>query len=101
MLDEQLFEFDWDGGNSGKNKKHAVEDAESEEAFFDPNKVILKDTLHSGDEERFILLGKTKKERLLFVVFTKRKTKVRIVSARSINRKERPLYEKTSEIAKV
>lgn len=95
-LEEKVFEFEWDRGNSGKNKKHRVEDPESEEPFFDPAKVVLEDTLHSGEEERFILLGKTKKGRLLFVVFSKRKHKIRIISARDTNRKERPLYEKTA-----
>lgn len=95
-LDAGILEFDWDKGNAGKNKKHGVDDFESEEPFFDENKVVLKDTLHSHQEERFILLGKTKKERLLFVVFSKRKDKIRVISARDINRKERVLYEKTA-----
>ena len=99
--EEEIFEFEWDQGNIGKNKKHGVEDAESEEPFFDLEKVILKDRLHSGEEERFILLGKTKKEKILFVVFTRRASKIRIISSRGINRKERPLYEKTIEIAKI
>ena len=95
-FDAGMLEFDWDKGNAGKNKKHGVDDSESEESFFDGSKVILKDTLHSDEEERFILLGKTKKERLLFVVFSKRKDKIRIISARDINRRERGLYEKTA-----
>lgn len=94
ILFEETSEFEWDKGNAGKNKKHGVDDAESEEPFFDPHKVVLKDALHSGDEERFVLLGKTKKERILYVVFAKREKKIRIISARDLNRKERPLYEK-------
>ena len=96
LLEEKVFEFEWDRGNSGKNKRHGVEDPESEEPFLDPKKVVLRDTLHSDEEERFLLLGKTKKGRLLFVVFSKRKQKVRIISARDTNRKERPLYEKNA-----
>ena len=66
---------------------------------------IFKDTLHSTVEERFIILGKTKKNRLLYAVFTKRKNKqnlpsdelkqslflrnkIRIISGRDINKKE-------------
>ena len=46
-------------GDSGKNKRgHNVEDWECEEVFFDPKKVISKDKLHSGQEERLVLLGK-------------------------------------------
>lgn len=95
-ISPEILEFEWDGGNTGKNKKHAVEDTQSEEVFFDERKVILKDTLHSGKEERFILLGKTKRGRLLYVVFTRRGKKIRIISARELNRKEVPLYEKAT-----
>jgi uncharacterized DUF497 family protein len=91
-------QFDWDTGNSGKNKRsHEVEDWECEEVFFDPQKVMLKDRLHSGQEERFILLGRTRQERLLYLAFTIRNEKVRIISARDVTkRKEIELYEKAN-----
>ncbi|MFX0195841.1 MAG: BrnT family toxin [Candidatus Hodarchaeota archaeon] len=38
------------------------------------------------------MLGKTDNERLLFVVFTIRSNKIRVISARDMNRKERRLY---------
>lgn len=92
-VQKQVVEFEWDKGNIEKNKKHNVEDKELEEVFFDKNKCIFKDILHSNNEERFILLGKTKKKRILYLVFTKR-NKIRIISARDINKKEEHLYEK-------
>lgn len=96
-INKKIFEFQWDKGNIEKNKKHNVEDKEAEEAFLDDGKVILKDKLHStGLEERFILLGKTKRNRLLYVVFTQRDDKLRIISARDINKKEVYLYEETT-----
>lgn len=96
-VNKKAFEFEWDKGNIEKNKKHSVEDKEAEEAFFDEGKVIFKDKIHStGVEERFILLGKTKKNRILYIVFTERKEKFRIISARSINKKEVHLYEETT-----
>lgn len=95
-IEQNITEFEWDKGNINKNKKHGVEDFESEEVFFDENKVILKDILHSQKEERFILLGRTKKGRILYIVFTERKKKVRIISARSVNKKEVYLYEKAT-----
>lgn len=91
---KEVLQFDWDKGNIGKNKKHTIEDKEAEEIFFDENKVIYKDILHSQVEERFIILGKTKEQRLLYVVYTKRSDKMRIVSARDINKKEVYIYEK-------
>lgn len=91
-IDKLVLEFEWDEGNIGKNKKHNVEDREAEEVFLDENKKTFKDHLHSNGEERFRVVGKTKKGRLLFVAFTIRKGKIRIISARDINKKEVSLY---------
>lgn len=94
---KKFIQFDWDKANSGKNwKNHKVSDEECEEAFFDQNKKILRDVIHSGEEERFILLAKTKIDRILFIVFTARSEKIRIISARDLNKKEKYLYEKTN-----
>lgn len=92
-IDKSAVEFEWDKGNIGKNIKHRVKDQEAEEIFFDENKVILKDVLHSKTEERFIILGRTKADRILYAVFTKRKKKIRIISVRDLNKKEVQLYE--------
>ncbi len=86
--------FEWDGGNKKKNLvKHEVNSEECEEVFFDYKKKAQKDVLPSRSEERYILMGQTRKERLLYISFTIRKDKVRIISARDINKKERKLYE--------
>lgn len=93
-LIKDIPEFDWDKGNKDKNwEKHLVKNEESEEAFFDEKKKILKDALHSGKEKRYILLGKTKNGKILFIVFTIRNGKIRIISARNLNKKEVHLYE--------
>lgn len=98
---KQVLEFEWDKGNIGKNKKHNVDDKEAEEVFFDTEKVIYKDVFHSKEEERFIILGKTRKGRLLYTVFTKRGRKIRIISSRDINKKEVYFYEKKIKTTKV
>ncbi len=86
--------FEWDRGNKNKNyKKHGVTDQECEEVFFDLRKKILRDILHSHHEDRYILLGETKRERRLFVAFTMRSDKLRVISARDLNKKEKKLYE--------
>lgn len=95
-------EFLWDKGNQDKNWiKHSVTNQEAEELFFDTQKIMFRDVLHSANEERFILLGKTKAGRLLFIVFTKRRHKIRIISARDVNKKEVNLYEKKTHTAKI
>lgn len=93
-INKNAFEFSWDKGNINKNLKHKVDDKEAEEVFLDENKKTFKDKLHSNGEERFRIVGKTRKGRLLFVAFTIRGKKIRIISARDINKKEVKLYEK-------
>lgn len=88
-------EFEWDEGNSMKNeKKHGIANQEAEKVFLDADKIVYKDTFHSVKEERFIILGRTNRHRLLYVVFTYRGKKIRVISARIINKKEVHLYEK-------
>lgn len=94
-------EFEWDEGNRDKNVKHGVTNQEAEEAFRDKKKRLFKDHVHSQSEERYRIIGKTKTDRLLFIVFTLRKTKVRIISARVINKKEAYLYEKETNTTKL
>lgn len=96
MKASEAIQFEWDTGNIAKNKKHHVEDIEAEEAFFDKNKKTFTDRVHSGQEERFRVVGKTRRSRLLFVVFTMRGKDIRIISARDVNKREVQLYEKTT-----
>ena len=85
--------FQWDHGNVHKNlHKHGVTNEECEEVFFDHRKLILKDTLHSAKEDRHILVGHTKLNRPLFIIFTVREVYVRIISARDLNKKENKLF---------
>ncbi len=98
---KEPIEFEWDKGNFDKNRKHGVENKESEESFFDKEKVIYKDIFHSDKENRFILLGKTKQRKLLYTVFTYRKNKIRIISSRKVDRKEAKFYEKKAQTAKI
>ncbi len=92
---EDPFSFQWDKDNLIKIlESHNVTYFECEEAFNDPNKVMLKDVKHSLNEERYLMIGKTNLSRYLFVVFTMRKDKIRVISARDLNKKEYKLYEK-------
>ena len=94
MIIKKGTKFDWDHGNTNKNEKHGVNDRETEEVFFDKNKKTFRDKLHSNKEERFRIIGKTKKNRVLFIVFTIRDDKLRVISARKLNKREVYLYEK-------
>lgn len=91
--------FDWDEGNAMKGEKHAVSAAEAEQVFVNEPLVVLNDFAHSVAEPRWHALGHTSEGRPLHVTFTLRAdgTRVRIVSARPMHRKERMAYEKTSQ----
>jgi uncharacterized protein len=87
-------EFDWDGGNAEKNwLRHRVSQAESEQVFFNRPLIVAEDEIHSGTELRHFALGTTDSGRLLFVVYTLRGERVRIISARDMIRRERKEYE--------
>lgn len=88
--------FEWDDGNSRKSvDKHAVGQAEAEEIFADSRLIVAPDERHSQMEPRFHALGTTKTGRLLQLTFTLRQdgTRIRVISARAANRKERAIYE--------
>lgn len=90
----QIKAFEWDNGNLNKNfHKHGITNEEAEEVFFDYRKKIIPDNKHSIMEKRFLLIGKNKKEKKIFIVFIIRKNLIRIISARPLNKKEYYLYE--------
>jgi len=88
-------EFEWDNGNLDKNlKKHNVTNQEAEEIFGIDPFIAVEDKKHALNEKRFQALGKTNQNRKLFLSFTVRKDKIRIISVRDMNKKERNQYEK-------
>ncbi|PJC29162.1 hypothetical protein CO053_00820 [Candidatus Shapirobacteria bacterium CG_4_9_14_0_2_um_filter_40_11] len=87
--------FDWNKGNLDKNwLKHKVSLKEAEEIFFNRPLKIFEDEKHSQKEERLLAYGITNRRRQLMIVFTLRGEKIRIISARNQNKKERRIYEK-------
>lgn len=95
-IDKKAFEFEWDTGNSQRPKNHGLTPEETEEAFFDENKVSFSDWQHSVTKQRITLLGKTKKDKLLNITYTIRGSKIRVITARPINKKGVKLYEKAA-----
>jgi len=97
MIDLTAIEgFDWDDGNARKSlDKHGVTQREAEEVFVNTPLVIAEDVKHSQTEGRYQALGQSLTGRQLHVAFTLRNegTRIRVISARHMNRKERALYE--------
>ena len=89
--------FDRDAGNRHKNWiNHAVSVNECEETFFNLPLLLQSDAVHSHTEPRFFVLGQTNAGRYLFVAFTLRGDKVRVISARDMSKKERDVYGKAN-----
>ena len=89
--------FDWDEGNALKStQKHGVSCREAEELFQNAPLLVLPDPRHSTTEERHHALGHTDEGRLLHIAFTTRGAKLRVISARPMNRKEKNIYENQS-----
>ena len=89
--------FQWDEGNARKSfDKHGVSQSEAEQVFFNGPFLVVEDVEHSRPELRFHALGVTNSGRQLHVTFTLRGeyTKIRVISARDMHRKERSRYEK-------
>ena len=90
--------FEWDEGNIDKSyQKHGITPNTAEEVFVDKNVVIEQDIKHQEKEERYIAIGMTLNEKILFVVFSMRDSMVRIISSRIANKKERRLYEEAKK----
>jgi uncharacterized DUF497 family protein len=86
--------FEWDAGNSDKNwLRHEARQAEAEQALLNTPLVVRVTTQRASAEPRYIALGQTDTGRLLTVVFTVRGARARVISARTMSRKERKIYE--------
>jgi uncharacterized DUF497 family protein len=86
--------FDWDEDNREKNwDKHGVLTSECEEVFFNIPLLLQSDLSHSQKEPRYYVLGHTIAGRRLFIAFTIRGDKIRVISARDMSKKERSIYE--------
>jgi uncharacterized protein len=55
--------------------------------------LIFEDPLHSTDEDRFVIIGESTRQRVLVVVHTEQENTIRIISARVATTRERQTYE--------
>ncbi|MCL2046022.1 MAG: BrnT family toxin [Oscillospiraceae bacterium] len=88
--------FEWDSDKNLANiNKHGVSFKEAATVFFDDNAIIIDDDEHSHYEDRFIIIGESKKLRLMVVCHCYREddTVIRIISARKAVTEEMELYE--------
>lgn len=90
-------EFEWDPNKAEHNlKKHSVDFVEASTVFVDPLSVTYLDPDHSAEEDRYIIIGLSNRNRLLIVAHTDRGEITRLISAREVTSPERKLYESES-----
>lgn len=87
-------EFDSDSAKATHNlKKHNVGFEEAASVFGDPMSYTFADPDHSIGEERWLMFGLSQMNRILAVIYTHRRGKYRIISARLATKHERTIYE--------
>ena len=92
---KQVLRFEWDPEKNEINKRmHQVSFEEAQTVFYDEEAKVIDDPEHSADEERFIILGFSKRANLLVVCHCYRasETVIRIISARKATKTEMRQY---------
>lgn len=85
--------FEWEEEKAKENfRKHKISFEEAKTVFNDPLSITSFDPLHSSEEHRYIDIGCSSKERILVVVYTERRSNIRIISSRSATKAERRAY---------
>ena len=90
-----MIDFEWDSSKAALNKeKHKISFDEARSVFFDEYAQQFYDSENSDEEDRFLMLGKSVKSRILIVVHCERYggETIRIISARKATAKERKFY---------
>jgi uncharacterized protein len=89
--------FEWNDEKAESNLgKHGVSFEEAKSVFYDSLSITIPDVLHSNEEYRFIITGHSFEQRQIVVAHTDRNDRIRIISARLANAKEKKKYEKRS-----
>lgn len=87
--------FEWDKHKAALNKrKHGISFEEAATVFYDEDALEFHDPDHSGDEDRFIMLGLSSRTRMLVVNHCLRKScsVIRIISSRKATKHEAQRY---------
>lgn len=88
-------EFEWDDAKAAANLRlHGVSFEFARAVFKDPFAIEFLDDREDYGEERFLLIGMAQRAALLFVAYTEREGRIRIISARRATRREQEEYFK-------
>ena len=96
-----MIRFDWDPRKNKANfKKHGVSFEEAQGVFFDEDAIVYDDPDHSDEEDRFLIIGRSFKLRVLFVCYCDQPddSVIRMISARKATSKERFFYDRKGKV---
>jgi uncharacterized DUF497 family protein len=83
----------WDPEKARINmKQHGICFSDAEMVLFDPN-ALTREVLDVNNEQRFVSIGMDAIGHVLVVVYTYRGKDIRLISARSVTKREREKYE--------
>jgi uncharacterized DUF497 family protein len=86
--------FEWDESKEKTNmRKHNVGFDEGKTIFNDPFLLTFPDMDNSDDEERYVSIGLSDRDRILVLIHTDRQGRIRIISCRKATTRERRYYE--------
>ena len=91
-----MLEFEWYSEKERLNvEKHGLDLETVKKVFDDPYRILQYDKEHSGLEDRWQTLGMV--NGVLFVVYTERREKIRIITAREATSEEKRIYYGTKK----
>ena len=86
-------EFEWNEDKADVNLEiHGVSFALAKTVFKDPFAIERLDDREDYGEVRFVMIGMAEGSLLLFVAYTERKERIRIISARRATQREQDDY---------
>jgi uncharacterized DUF497 family protein len=89
-------EFEWNESKAATNeRKHGVTFHEAATVFGDPLSVTFDDPDHSEAENRRLTFGISATRRHIVVAHTNRGSRIRIICARLMTKRERNIYEES------
>lgn len=86
--------YEWDEAKNSENiAKHGIDFADAHRIFERPM-LVRRDDREDYAEERWIALGERGRI-VVVIVFTPREDRIRVISVRRANRRERRVYEES------
>lgn len=98
-----MIRFEWDEFKNRLNKaKHGISFEEAATVFYDYNAVVFDDPGHSIREQRFLIIGMSRKAHICIVshCYRDKDEVIRIISARKATKRETEVYNGRGEFKK-